>query len=255
MGNIVQYLWACDHGEYSAVPLSMWPWCWSWISGGEQPHSGGLVCSPLNHCSHPTPYTDRGTNTCISLFPFNQPLDLCHLDAWLWDLTGAFLLSLAFLPPSLHLSNLSLPSSFPPFPSLPLPPFLPSSLLLFLPPSLPLFIPPSLHPSLLPLPSSLPLSPPTHPPTNLMVESLDPVMMTLSSYCRHSTEPVWPCKTVVQLWVVRSQTWWVWKNVCTCVMDVQYHHTRDGCCIILGWAWASSNFHLKPSPNVGDHTC
>ena len=57
----------------------------------------------------------------------------------------------------------------------------------------PLFhiLPLSHSPSLpLSLPLFLPPSPPPSPPTNLMVESLDPVMMTLSSYCRHSTDPV-----------------------------------------------------------------
>jgi len=35
-------------------------------------------------------------------------------------------------------------------------------------------------------------------PGYLTVASLDPVTIILSSYCKHSTEPVWPCNTCVQ---------------------------------------------------------
>ena len=33
---------------------------------------------------------------------------------------------------------------------------------------------------------------------DLIVESLEPVMMTRSSYCRHSTDPVWPWSILIQ---------------------------------------------------------
>ena len=45
----------------------------------------------------------------------------------------------------------------------------------------------------------------------LMVESCDPVTMTLSSYCRHSTEPVWPTSSVVTLRDLRSQICSEWR--------------------------------------------
>ena len=45
----------------------------------------------------------------------------------------------------------------------------------------------------------------------LMVESDDPVTMTLSSYCRHSTEPVWPTSSVVTLRDLRSQICSEWR--------------------------------------------
>ena len=46
----------------------------------------------------------------------------------------------------------------------------------------------------------------THPYTlYLIVESFDPVIMTLSSYCRHSTISVWPTSSVVTLRDLRSQ--------------------------------------------------
>lgn len=37
------------------------------------------------------------------------------------------------------------------------------------------------------------------------VESLDPLIITLSSYCKHNTEPVWPVKTFVHCNVLLSQ--------------------------------------------------
>lgn len=45
--------------------------------------------------------------------------------------------------------------------------------------------------------------------TDLMVESLDPVTMTLSSYCRQSTEPVCPWRVLVHSSVSLSQIWTV----------------------------------------------
>ena len=59
-----------------------------------------------------------------------------------------------------------------------------------------------------------------HPYTlYLMVESYDPVMMTLSSYCRHSTGPVWRCNSVT-FRDLRSQICSEWRvKVC--------HNTND----------------------------
>ena len=55
----------------------------------------------------------------------------------------------------------------------------------------------------------------------LMVESSDPVTMTLSSYCRHSTGPVWPCSSVVTLRDLRSQICSEWRVSC------HNSHTND----------------------------
>jgi len=40
---------------------------------------------------------------------------------------------------------------------------------------------------------------------DLTVASLEPDMMTFSSYCRHRTEPVWPCSTCTHSRLSRSQ--------------------------------------------------
>lgn len=41
----------------------------------------------------------------------------------------------------------------------------------------------------------------------LTVESLEPLIITLSSYCKQRTDPVWPVRTFTQLRVSRSQIW------------------------------------------------
>ena len=46
---------SCITGTLCTVPRSQWPWCRSWISRRVPVDCGGLVCSPVNRRSHPTP--------------------------------------------------------------------------------------------------------------------------------------------------------------------------------------------------------
>ena len=64
----------------------------------------------------------------------------------------------------------------------------------------------------------------THPYTlYLMVESDDTVTMTRSSYCRHSTESVWPTSSVVTLRDLWSQICSEWRVSCHNIIPYDYN--------------------------------